>query len=143
MRLVTNVLYKWNDASLITLLCTAEGFSEMWALLKLSKQFTEELQKLALPAEYVHAFEAYSIIHKLTLTYPINNLLTFKFACTPPSPCEMNFFVKTSSLNTDIVWQSTLLWSVQSSFWLIPYNFIFMRLTTFLSIFKISVYLIE
>jgi hypothetical protein len=85
-RLVTNVLYKWNDASLITVLCTAEGFPDMWALLKLTKRFSEKLQQLALPPEYAHAFQAFSILHKLTLTYPATSLSTFKFACTRPTP---------------------------------------------------------
>ncbi|ELR11623.1 uncharacterized protein ACA1_259470, partial [Acanthamoeba castellanii str. Neff] len=80
LRLVTNVLYKWNDASLITVLCTAEGFPDMWALLKLTKRFSEKLQQLALPPEYAHAFQAFSILHKLTLTYPATSLSTFKFA---------------------------------------------------------------
>ena len=84
-RLVTNVLYKWNDASLITVLCTAEGFPDMWALLKLTKRFSEKLQQLALPPEYAHAFQAFSILHKLTHTYPATSLSTFKFACTRPT----------------------------------------------------------
>lgn len=79
---MTNVLYKWNDVSLITLLCTAEGFPEIWALLKLNKHFTDKLQQMALPPEYAQAFQAYSILHKLAITYPTNNISTFKFACT-------------------------------------------------------------
>jgi hypothetical protein len=92
-RLVTNVLYKWNDVSMITVLCTAEGFPDMWALLKLTKCFSEKLQQQALPPEYAHAFQTFSILHKLSLAYPTTSLSTFKFACTCllPSSSHMAF----------------------------------------------------
>jgi hypothetical protein len=97
-RLVTNVLHRYNDLSMITVLCTAEGMIDMWALLKLSRKFHMKLNKMGLPAEYAQAFQICSILHKLTLTYPTTNLTTFQFACTYLGFVSITFSTVTSQL---------------------------------------------
>src|SRR5690606_31047995 len=79
---VTNLLYHYNDVSFITMLCTAEGFLDLWSLLKLSKRFQRKLESRGVAPEWVQVFQMFSMLYKLTRSYPGHNLSTFKFACT-------------------------------------------------------------